>query len=408
MLRKFGQRRVDGEGVGQLVDPVVLALSLQIFERLLTRRGAETVDAEPPRQRREPGPERVVVAEGAQALIRPGEGVLEDILGVVGGQPERLRDRVDVARVALDELAPGVGVAGAATCDELGVRDHGHIKQESAGKRSPMGSTTSRLERIGDSEWVERLGRIGLVAKGISFALVGVLAVLVALGAGGAATDREGTLRLLSKEWYGVIMLIALGLGFGAYAAWRLAQALLDRDDEGNDFEGWAKRTGALAKGLFYAGLSLLAFSFVSGPRGESRDEPEQTARVFDLPLGRWLVLALGLGLIAYGLANGYRSITGRFRKHLKTGQMEREDVKPLVNVAGFLGHAARMVLFSMVGIFLVRAAWQYDPKEAIGLDEALSKLAHQPYGPVWLGAAAVGLFAYGVFSVLSARYRDI
>lgn len=271
-----------------------------------------------------------------------------------------------------------------------------------------MGSTAKALQRLGDSDWIERLGRIGLVAKGVSFGLVGVLAVLVALKIGGATTDRQGALRLLSKEWYGVIILVALGLGFGAYAAWRLAQALLDRDDEGNDFEGWAKRSAALAKGLFYAGLSLLAFSFVTGPRGESRDEPEQTARVFDLPLGRWIVLAFGLGLIGYGLANGYRSITGKFRKHLKTGQMAREDVGPLVNAAGFLGHAARLVLFSMVGIFLVRAAWQYDAKEAIGLDEALAKLAHQPHGQVWLGAAAVGLFAYGVFSLLSARYREI
>ena len=271
-----------------------------------------------------------------------------------------------------------------------------------------MGSTTSRLERLGESEWIERLGRIGLVAKGLSYGLVGVLAVLVALGVGGAATDREGALRLVAKESYGAIILVALGLGFGAYAAWRLAQAVLDRDDEGNDFEGWAKRSGAFAKGLLYAGLSLIAFSLVSGPRGESRDEPEQTARVFDLPLGRWLVLAIGLGLIGYGLVNGFRAITGRFRKHLKTGQMEREDVGPLVNVAGFLGHAARMVLFSMVGIFLVRAAWHYDAKEAIGLDEALYKLAQQPYGLVWFTAAAVGLFAYGVFSLLSARYRDI
>ena len=271
-----------------------------------------------------------------------------------------------------------------------------------------MGSTAKALQRLGDSDWIERLGRIGLVAKGVSFGLVGVLAVLVALGVGGAATDREGALRLLSKEWYGVIILVALGFGFGAYASWRLAQALLDRDDEGNDFEGWAKRGAALAKGLFYAGLSLLAFSFVAGPRGESRDEPEQTSRVFDLPLGRWIVLALGLGLILYGLANGYRSITGKFRKHLKTGQIEREDVGPLVNAAGFLGHAARMVLFSMVGVFLVRAAWQYDAKEAIGIDEALAKLAHQSHGQLWLGAAAVGLFAYGLFSLLSARYREI
>jgi drug/metabolite transporter (DMT)-like permease len=262
--------------------------------------------------------------------------------------------------------------------------------------------------RVGGSDWVERLGRIGLLTKGVSFCIVGVLALMVAFGAGGAATDRQGALRILSDEWYGVFLLIAIGVGFTAYALWRFAQAFLDRDDEGNDIEGWAKRAGYLAKGLFYGGLGLLAFSFVSGPRGESRDEPEHTARVFDLPLGRWIVLALGVCLIAYGLWNGYRSITGKFRKHMKNGQMEEEDVTPIVNAVGFLGHAARMVLFSLVGVFLVRAAWQYDASEAIGFDEALSKLAHQEHGTLWLGATAAGLFAYGVFSIMQARYRRI
>lgn len=271
-----------------------------------------------------------------------------------------------------------------------------------------MGTTARALQRAADSEWVERAGRVGLVAKGVSFCLVGVLALLVAFDVGGAATDRPGAFRLIAQQSYGFVVLLAIALGFGAYAAWRFAQALLDRDDQGSDFEGWAKRTGALVKGLFYGGLSLLAISFVTGTRGESRDEPEQTARVLELPLGRWLVGALGLGLIVYGLWNGYRSFTGRFRKHLKEGKVERENVGPLVNVFGFLGHLARMVLFGMVGLFLFRAAYQYDASEAIGLDEALAKLAHQPAGPLWLAAAAAGLFAYGVFSVLQARYRDI
>jgi hypothetical protein len=282
------------------------------------------------------------------------------------------------------------------------------IKPHSWGNGPPVGTAARRLQHLGDSEWVERLGRVGLVAKGVSFAFVGVLALLLAFGIGGAATDRPGAFRLLSQQSYGFVLLVVIAFGFGAYATWRFAQALLDRDDEGSDFEGWAKRAGCLAKGLFYAGLSLLAISFVTSPRGESQSEREQTARVFEWPLGRWLVAALGAALIVYGLWNGYRSLTGRFRKHLKNGKIERENVSPLVNVAGVLGHAARMVLFGMVGVFLVRAAYQYDPKETIGLDEALGKLANQPGGPLWLGACAAGLFAYGVFSVLQARYRDI
>jgi Domain of Unknown Function (DUF1206) len=283
------------------------------------------------------------------------------------------------------------------------------IKPNLSGKGFRVTTATRTLRRFAHSEWVERLGRIGLVAKGVSFGIVGILALLVAFGVGaGAATDRPGAFRLLSQQSYGFVALVAIALGFGAYAAWRFAQALLDRDDEGESMEGWAKRLGAFAKGLFYGGLSLLALSFVTGPRGESQSEREATARVFELPLGRWLVGGLGAALIGYGLWNGYRSLTGRFRKHLKNGKIERENVSPLVNAAGFLGHAARMVVFGMVGAFLVRAAYQYQAREAIGLDEALAKLAHQPGGPLWLGAAAAGLFAYGIFSVLQARYRDI
>jgi Domain of Unknown Function (DUF1206) len=270
-----------------------------------------------------------------------------------------------------------------------------------------VGVTADKLERAGDSDWVERLGRFGLVAKGVSFGLVGVLAILVAAGEGGAATDRQGALRLLAKEWYGVVILVLLGLGFAAYALWRFAQAFLDRDDEGNDFEGLGKRVGAFGKGVFYAGLAWIAFSLIAAPRGESRSEPQQTARVFEYPLGRWLVFAFGIGLIGYGLWNGYRSLTGKFQKHMKTSEMN-EEVRPIVKLAGFAGHIARMVLFVMVGFFLAKAAWQVDPSNAIGIDEALSKLAHAEYGRLWLGLAAFGLFCYGLFSVLQARYRDI
>ena len=39
---------------------------------------------------------------------------------------------------------------------------------------------------------------------------------------------------------------------------------------------------------------------------------------------------------------------------------------------------------------------------DAVGLDGALGRLAHEPYGPYLLGAVAAGFFAFAVFS--SAR----
>ena len=264
-----------------------------------------------------------------------------------------------------------------------------------------------KLERAGESEQVGWLGRIGLVAKGISFGLVGVLAILVALGVGGQPADREGALRVLSREPYGLVALLALAVGFASYAAWRFAQAFLDRDDEGTDAKGAAKRLGCVGKGVLYSSFALLAVSLVTGPRGESESEPERTARVFELPFGRWLVGAVGVGIVGYGLWNGYRSASGSYRNHMKTWEMNT-PARWWLNVVGAAGHGARMLLFCLIGAFLVKAAYQVDPKEAVGLDGALARLAQQPYGPWLLGLAALGLLAYGAYSLAQARYRDV
>ena len=64
--------------------------------------------------------------------------------------------------------------------------------------------------------------------------------------------------------------------------------------------------------------------------------------------------------------------------------------------------------MFALVGFFVAQAAWTYDPKEAVGLDGALAKLAHADYGPFLLGVIAVGLLAFAAFSLVEARYRKI
>ena len=68
----------------------------------------------------------------------------------------------------------------------------------------------------------------------------------------------------------------------------------------------------------------------------------------------------------------------------------------------------ARAVVFAVISWFFFKAAIEYDPQQADGLDGALRKIAAQPYGTWLLAIVAVGLFAYGVFCLIQARYREV
>ena len=136
-------------------------------------------------------------------------------------------------------------------------------------------------------------------------------------------------------------------------------------------------------------------------------NEQAQTAGVFDRPGGRYLVYAAGLAFLAAGAFNGYRAITCKFNEKLKQEEMSQAEETAATGV-GILGHLARCIVFGLIGAFLFRAAWEFDSKEARGLDGSLLEVAQQPYGEALLGAVAVGLVAYGLYCFVQARYRRI
>jgi Domain of Unknown Function (DUF1206) len=266
--------------------------------------------------------------------------------------------------------------------------------------------------RAGRSEQVEWLGRTGLVAQGVIYALVALLALQVAVDGRDASAqpDKEGALQLVADQPFGMVLLALLALGFAAYALWRLAQALVDRAGKGSDAKGLGKRFGYLCLGSWYAGLTVLTVSILAGPDGSSSgapDEQQATAGVFDLPLGRELVLAAALGFLVAAGWNVYRALSGKLEEHLKTSEMSDAERTTALAV-GAAGHIARGVVFGLIGLFLGKAALDFDPQEARGLDGALLELAQRPYGPLLLGVVAVGLFAYALWCWAQARYRRV
>jgi hypothetical protein len=276
-------------------------------------------------------------------------------------------------------------------------------------------STTTTARRAGaagraaaQSDWIERAGRVGLVAKAVSYAIIGVLALQIPLGQGGAAADRQGVLRRLATESWGKAALIALAIGFAAYALWRFADAVFDRQNEGDGAKGLAKRAKSFGAGLVYAASAWAAFALMRSASSDTGgNETEETARVLDWPAGRWIVLAAAAAFIGDGLYNIYRGWTQKFRERLDEGRMHG-TVRTWATRSGVVGHIARGVVFAIIGVFLGKAAIEYDPAEAVGIDGALLKLVEQPYGKILLGLVAAGLVAYAVYCLVEARYRRI
>ncbi|HST13565.1 MAG TPA: DUF1206 domain-containing protein [Gaiellaceae bacterium] len=262
------------------------------------------------------------------------------------------------------------------------------------------------------SGWYAVLARSGLVAKGVSYGLVGVLAIKLAVGDGGKATSRQGALQALAHHAFGKAVLVLLACGLAGYAIWRFVQAAVEGDEDGDKeaSKKWGKRAGYAGRGLIYAGLTVSAVKILIGSGGgqsQSEKAHKTTATVFDWPGGRWIVGAAGIVIIAVGLWNAYRGISQKFTDKWRTGEMSHA-AHTWGERIGLVGHVARGVVFCLIGIFITKAAIEFDPKDAIGLDGALHKLAQASYGPYLLGVTAAGLVCYGIYCLVDARYRDV
>jgi len=251
------------------------------------------------------------------------------------------------------------------------------------------------------------VARWGLVSKGILYALVGLIAVDVSVASGERIRDRGGALSALADTWPGKLLVGAVAVGLLGYSLWRFAEVLLGRTLEGGEQLGLLKRLGVLARGVWYLGLLGVAVSALAGADEPADREDRFTARVLEFPAGRWLVAAVGLGILGAGVFNLWRGVTGRFKRRLKLRKMGELEERAFT-VIGVVGHLARALVFGLMGLFLVRAAWQFDAKETIGLDGALAKVLRQDYGDTLLGLVAGGLLAYGLYCFVEARYREV
>ncbi len=276
-----------------------------------------------------------------------------------------------------------------------------------------MGGMTGRAAgaagRAGDSDVLEHLARIGLVAYGVVHLLLAWLALQLAWGGGsGESTDQAGALATLAEQPLGRPLLWLLAVGLVALAAWQAAEVLRWRGQLSSSGEARKKaleKTGkAVAKAVLYAVLAVLAVRAATGGGGGGGQQ--QAAGVFGWPAGRWLVGLVGLVVIGVGVYLVHKGVSKRFLEEVDLAQAPPRTTR-LVTRLGQAGFPAKGVSLGVVGALLVYAAATFDPARATGLDGALRTILGAPFGKVLLTLVAIGIAAFGAYCLVRARYPE-
>jgi hypothetical protein len=268
--------------------------------------------------------------------------------------------------------------------------------------------TSSSADRAGNSDALENLARVGLIAYGIVHLLIAWLALQLAWGGGGESADQSGALATLAEKPFGKPLLWVLAIGLVALAAWQLGEALRHRG--GLQSTGDARKKAvtkvvkSVAKTIMFLALAVLAFRYASGGGQSGSGQQQTVSGVFAWPGGRFLVGIAALVIIGIGGYLVHKGVTKRFLKEIDTAQATAAQQRTVERL-GQVGYPAKGVAIALVGVLLGWAALTFDPAKATGLDGALRTVLDAPFGRWLLSLVALGIAAYGVFCFFRARF---
>lgn len=269
------------------------------------------------------------------------------------------------------------------------------------GEKSAAAGAMSR--RADNSDWLDTAVRAGLVAYGIVHLLIAWLAVQLAFGDSSGSASSKGALQQLTKEPFGEVLIWLIAIGMFLLVFWRLTEAAAGhREADGG--ERVRKRLTSLGKAIIYGSIGVSALRVALGSGSSSKGSDSTTAKLMDLPFGRWLVALVGLAIIGYGVNLIRRAWTEKFREHLTAEGKSGEAGKAYISF-GKAGYAAKGVAFVIVGGLFCYAAYTHNAQKSGGLDVALHKVLQQPFGQFLLLAMAAGIACYGLFCFARARY---
>jgi hypothetical protein len=273
-----------------------------------------------------------------------------------------------------------------------------------------MHASADDAARAADSDGLEKVARVGLVAYGVVHLVLAWLAVQLAWGRASDSADQTGALQTLAESPLGQPLLWVVAIGMLALALWQALEVLRWRS-------GWSasgkaraqalERSGkAVAKAVLYAALAVLAIRVATGSSSSGSSAQSTASGVFDWPAGRWLVGIAGLVVVGVAGYQVYKGLSQRFLKEIDLSEAPHPAVE-LVTRLGQVGYPAKGIALGVVGGMLVWAAATFDPAKASGLDGALRLIVQAPFGQILLTLVGLGIAAFGAYLLVRARYPE-
>lgn len=253
------------------------------------------------------------------------------------------------------------------------------------------------------------LARLGCFSIGTVYVLIGVWAMLAFWRVAGPAADEQRILQRLLDVPFGKVAVAAVAVGTAGYAAWLLFEAVFDPYRFGNTTKGVAERIGSALSALAYGAVVWVAVRVLLGDGGHGQEQRQMlAASVLRWPGGRWLVGAAGVVLAAAGLYQLKYVHDGEHKRRLQL-QARGRLARWTIDLLAWAGYGARFAILLVLGSFLVRAAWSFDPRAVGDTDSAFAFLGRGggALTDVVFSAVAFGTIAYGLFMYVTGLYFD-
>lgn len=259
--------------------------------------------------------------------------------------------------------------------------------------------------RATGSDAFEYTARAGFAASGVLHLLVAyIIAQLAFTGSGGNA-DQSGALATLAGQTGGKIVLWIAAVGLVALGLWRIAEAVMgakpkERSGQSGDNPAWKRgKSLALAVVNFAIALSAARFAMGSG-QSSSRQNSGMSAQLMQSGWGKVVLIAVGIGVLAVGGYHVYKGVSQKFLDELTVSGGR------WITATGVAGYTAKGLVLGGAGLLVIIATLQADPAKASGLDAAVKTLGQAPFGKFLLILAALGIAAFGAYSLVRSKYN--